>query len=58
MPAAQMTQSMLAGGVDLDVAELLVRVIYSFTAGENQTYRSIVGALCILDRLEPLEVAR
>jgi hypothetical protein len=52
----EMRQVMTSGGVEVEVAELMVQVIYSFDAADTQTYRSIVGALCVLDRLQPLEV--
>jgi hypothetical protein len=49
---------MQAGDVDPAVADLMVQTIYSFDADDMQSYNSIVGALCVLDRLQPIEIER
>ena len=56
--AAEMREAMLAGEVDPDVADLMIRTIFSFEAKDSQTFYSIFSALCVLDRLQPIEIER
>jgi hypothetical protein len=58
LSANEMRGVMLSGDVDPEIVGLMVQVLYSFDAADLQTYRSIVGALCVLDRLQPIEIER
>ena len=58
LSANEMRSVMMDGGVYPEIADVMVRTLYSFDAAEPATYSAIVGALCILDKLQPIELDR
>ena len=58
MSANEMRAIMTEGGVYPEIAAVLVRTLYSFDASERATYSAVVSSLCVVDKLQPIELDR
>ena len=58
MSSTEMRTAMTEGGVYPEVAAALVGTLYSFDARERTTYSAVVSSLCVIDKLQPIELER
>ena len=58
MSSGEMHDAMMQGGVHSETADAIVKTLYSFDAKDRETYSAVVGALCIIDKLQVIKLDR
>ena len=58
MSSQEMLAFLIDSGVGSESANLLTDMYYSFDAHDRYTYLTVATALCVISRLQPMEIER